>query len=173
MKKTLLTATFLVAGAVGLMAQGLVSLDNEPFNWVNSIENGGTEEYKIYQAPGVLVDSASWSAQLYENGNPVGAAIPFYSDYPGVIDIYSDPDTGARPLSVAGGTATMLEVWVFNSGVFAGKSAPFSYTPPTSATPAPSDLFMNNFRGFVVPEPSTIALGVLGLGALLVFRRRK
>jgi hypothetical protein len=82
MKKTLLTATFLVAGAVGLMAQGLVSLDNEPFNWVNSIENGGTEEYKIYQAPGVLVDSASWSAQLYENGNPVGAAIPFYSNFP-------------------------------------------------------------------------------------------
>jgi hypothetical protein len=32
---------------------------------------------------------------------------------------------------------------------------------------------MLNFRAFVVPEPSTIALGVLGLGALLLFRRRK
>jgi hypothetical protein len=58
-----------------------------------------------------------------------------------------------------------------------GQSAPFAYTVPTSPTPPPTDLFMNNFAGFTVnqvPEPSTIALGLLGgLGTMLLFRRRK
>jgi hypothetical protein len=55
-----------------------------------------------------------------------------------------------------------------------GKSAIFSYTTSSSPTPPPSDLVLLNLRAFaLVPEPSTIALGVLGLGSLLLFRRRK
>lgn len=181
MKKILLTTTFLVAGALGLLAQGKVNFDNMPFSFADSIENGGTVDYKIYKAGGMNlgneVDSKLWKAGLFQAGTQVGALIPFFgTDFPGVWDTSSDPDAafGGRTLSTAAGVATTLEVRIFdNTGAFVGGSVPFTYTPPTSPTPAPADLLMGNFRGFSVPEPSTVALGVLGLGALLLFRRRK
>jgi len=59
-----------------------------------------------------------------------------------------------------------------------GHSAMFSYTYPTSATPAPSESNMNAFQGFTigvvaVPEPATFALAGLGALSVLLFRRRK
>jgi hypothetical protein len=40
-------------------------------------------------------------------------------------------------------------------------------------TPAPNLLGLQSFSLYVVPEPSTIALGVLGVAGLLFLRRRK
>lgn len=62
-------------------------------------------------------------------------------------------------------------------GLF-GMSSIFSYTPPTSPTPAPTEFLMNNMGTFDIhfvgiPEPSTFALAGLGAAALLIFRRRK
>jgi hypothetical protein len=55
-----------------------------------------------------------------------------------------------------------------------GESAPFNYTLMVSTPPSPTDTLMLNLRAFaLVPEPSSIALGVLGIGALVLFRRRK
>jgi hypothetical protein len=175
MKKLLLTTTFLVAGAIGLMAQGKVGFDNNPYIFADSIEVGGSVDYLVYSAPGVPVADATWTAQLFQDGVAVGAQIPFYGDaFAGVWGAGVDPDAGVRSLNTAGGVAATLEVRVFDgTGAFLGASDPFQFTPSTSATPPPSDLLISNFRGFVVPEPSTIALGVLGLGALLLFRRRK
>jgi len=180
MKKTLLATTFLVAGTFGLLAQGLITFDNQPYNFGDSIEMGGTVEYKIYaagpmDATGVLVSNPAWRAYLFQAGAQIGAGLPFGD--PGVLNTANDPTFASRTLNTAGGVATTLEVRVFDGDIATGKllgsSQPFSYTPPTSVT-APSDqFFMANFRGFVVPEPSTVALGVLGLGALLLFRRRK
>lgn len=179
MKKTILTATFLIAGAVGLLAQGLVAFDNNPYSFDDSIENGGAVNYLIEEAPGVPVVNTSWKVQLWENGVAIGAPIAFYgADFPGVwnasADAGGDPLNGARTLNTARGTPTTLVVQVVDaSGAELARSLPFAYTPPTALNPPPSDLLMKNFRGFVVPEPSTVALGVLGLGALLLFRRRK
>jgi len=60
-----------------------------------------------------------------------------------------------------------------NSALFTGKSAIFSYTVPTAGSP-PAAYLMTGFQGFsvAVPEPSTILLGVLGAGALLLRRRK-
>jgi len=54
-----------------------------------------------------------------------------------------------------------------------GQSDVFSFVIPAPTDPA--GLRMVNLRAFAlgVPEPSTIALGVLGLGSLLLFRRKK
>jgi len=54
-----------------------------------------------------------------------------------------------------------------------GVSAPFTFhAPAVGATPDKS--YMEGLRAFaVVPEPSTIALGVLGVAGLLFLRRRK
>lgn len=60
------------------------------------------------------------------------------------------------------------------AGAMYGESAPFNYTLRVSDPPSPSDTLMLNLRAFaLVPEPSSIALGVLGIGALVLFRRRK
>jgi hypothetical protein len=181
MKKTLLATTFLVAGTVGLLAQGTfgtIVFDNQPYNFDNSIELGGTVEYKIYASgtanpdgsiTGTLASNPAWRAFLYQSGNAIGAGLP-------IVDGVLDTANGAnRTLGTAPGVATSLEVRIFESagGNLLGSSAPFAYTPPSDPLSPPGAYYMANFRGFVVPEPSTVALGVLGLGALLLFRRRK
>jgi hypothetical protein len=182
MKKLILTSTFLVAGAICVFAQGKIGFDNQVYNFSDSIENGGPIDYKVYYAGGMnpgneIVDPA-WSAQLWEGDTAVGAKIPFYSvadGAPGVWNTGVDPDSGIRTLSVPGGTAANnLTVKIYDpAGNLAGTSGVFSFTPSTSSTPPPDAFLMSNFRGFSVPEPSTVALGVLGVGALLLFRRRK
>jgi len=60
----------------------------------------------------------------------------------------------------------------FNAGEY-GWSAPFDWKSPNIGDP-PSGNFMDGLRAFaLVPEPSTIALGVLGAASLLFLRRRK
>jgi len=66
----------------------------------------------------------------------------------------------------------------FATSTATGQHAPFVAGPlggpqPPNPPATPSDLGPN-FTGFVItPEPSTYALGVLGLGALAMMRRRK
>lgn len=74
-----------------------------------------------------------------------------------------------------------VRVWDLTKGAnydlvsdqFRGHSDVFSYLVPASTDA--TGLKPNNLRAFAVgvPEPSTIALGVLGLGSLLLFRRKK
>lgn len=180
MKKTLLATTFLVIGTVGLLAQGIATFDNQPYNFDNSIELGGLVDYKIYASgavgTGVLASNPAWRAYLFQAGAALGAGLPFGD--PGIVNVANDPSSGNRTLTTAAGAATTLEVRVFDKAIdqqgrLLGSSAPFAYTAPAAPTAPPSEFFIANFRGFVVPEPSTVALGVLGLGALLLFRRRK
>jgi len=177
MKKTLLTATFLMAGMVGLMAQGLVGFDNNPYLFGNSVENGGTENYLVLDMTGAPVSDATWTAQLaYAGGQDIGTAIPFYgAAFPGVWAAGVEADLGVRTLNVPNGTASgPLVVKIFDGGGNLLATGPeFTHTPIVSTPPSGTDTLMLNFRGFQVPEPSTVALGVLGLGALLMFRRRK
>ena len=95
----------------------------------------------------------------------------------GVSPIFTFPDVAV------GGSATLqVRVWdsaKFNSydaavagGEF-GASAPFNYTVPAAGS-TPDKYYMDNLRAFaVVPEPSTIALGLIGAASLLFLRRRK
>jgi len=177
MKRLFLTTTFLIIGTIGLLAQGKVSVDNNPYLMPGSVEQGGTIDYNIYKAPDQLADIDGWRVQVWENGtSALGDMVQMYgSVWPGVINPTSDlANGGLRTVGVAGGATTTLELRVYDAtGAFIGGSPQFEYIPPTSQTPTPDQILMVNFRGFVVPEPSTIALGVLGLGALLLFRRRK
>jgi len=82
-----------------------------------------------------------------------------------------------------GGSAT-LQVRVWDSAKFStfeaavaggeyGASAPFNYTVPAAGS-TPDSYYLDSLRAFaVIPEPSTIALGILGAASLLFLRRRK
>jgi hypothetical protein len=105
--------------------------------------------------------------------------------------------TTASPGTWSGGTRTLtgvpstpgsvvrLQVAVFDNTAFAnyaaalagggilGRSATFDYTIPTQP-PAPGADSMTGFGTFtIVPEPSVIGLGLIGVTALVMLRRRK
>jgi hypothetical protein len=101
-------------------------------------------------------------------------------------------DTGNAPLPgyVAGanldiaaavGQALFFEIAAYNgasygAGTYAGHSASFAATLATGANAPTADQIdaMAPFQVFqTVPEPTTMALGGLGLAALLVARRKK
>jgi hypothetical protein len=85
---------------------------------------------------------------------------------------------------VAPGAAATLQVRAWDSVKYAtfeaalaaneyGASAPFNYTVPAAGS-ASDAYYMDAMRAFaIVPEPSTIALGILGAASLLFLRRRK
>jgi len=56
-----------------------------------------------------------------------------------------------------------------------GQSIVYSYQQKSSSPPdLINDTMMRNFLGFsLVPEPSVIGLGLIGIGALFMLRRRK
>lgn len=80
----------------------------------------------------------------------------------------------------------VVRVWDVSAGSFDaakaalnkgyGESAVFAFKDPLSSPPGATDNFMVNFQGFsitqTIPEPSTIALGALGVAGLLFFRRK-
>lgn len=79
----------------------------------------------------------------------------------------------------AGAEVSGLTIQAINptDSLYFGESAPFSYTTgdpnPASGTPTiPDNLAYDAFTVEYIPEPTTIALGILGLSSLLVLRRR-
>jgi hypothetical protein len=190
MKKLILSTTFLIAGTFCVLAQGVVDFSNA--NWEAWPEATPPDRF-IYLgsvAPGNAISDTAFTAALFEQrgGNWVqlGDRIGFYGA--GLEGIFAS-DGIQRTLGVPALTATTLKISIFDpsgteltpvpglnyQGVMTNTPNIFPYTQAISVPiPSPTDTLMVNMRAFaVVPEPSTIALGVLGLGALLLFRRRK
>jgi len=182
--------------AASALAQGTVSFNNNSaFATVadrlvrNTLVSGGASLVgtdfvaQLYfgsqgTAPGSM--NPAWGIV---GGNPAVAAPSLFR-----VVTTGSPGTwsgGTRTLNgIASGTAT-LQVRVWNLAAFPtydaavtgagvrGASAVFDYTIPAAGSP-PAAFFMENMRGFtLVPEPSTIALGLLGVAGLLFIRRRK
>jgi hypothetical protein len=173
MKKLFLTTTFLIAGVAGVLAQGAVNFSNSASDYGDGIDRWVYVDF----VGGQKVVDTSWSAQLWENVGGTFESVGGRQNFLGAVGGIFTEGTWlfqGRTLTADRGEATTLQVRIYDgAGTELAQSTPFAYTPPTSASPAPSDLLMTEFRAFAVPEPSTIALGVLGLGALLIFRRRK
>ena len=130
----------------------------------------------------------NWKVQLYF-GTEANSLFPVAAT-PAHL---TDPDAvgpgvwigGMRTLPgfLSGETATLqVRVWdgalfgsfeqaLANGGIH-GQSAPFSYLVPPVGS-APMFYYMENFRGFqLVPEPSSVALLLMGACGLWLRRRR-
>lgn len=193
MKKTVAIISFAVAAFAVQAADQTISFNNN---------NQGTprlvtwdETFGALSGQGVkngTADGASYVAQLFiKNGDTltaVGATANFRAATTSAAGTWSG---GTRTATgVEQGTALNLVVRVWDNSVANfdaakaalnkgyGESAAFAFKDPLSSPPGATDNFMVNFQGFsitqnVIPEPSTIALGALGVAGLLFFRDRK
>jgi hypothetical protein len=187
--KKLIPFLVLLAGVTGALAQGTVT-------FVNSGSFPTTADRNVYldRADGsaaVLMVGQNYVAQLYYGAD--AGSLAAHSAAPSRFRV----STTASPGTWAGGTRTLtgftsgqtvtMQVRVWDAGNTSGTpltswdqasvrnaSSIFTYTVPAAGAPA-NHLLMDNLRAFtvVVPEPSVIGLGLIGVGALFMLRRRK
>ncbi len=184
--KSLLLATAVVVVSVGAYAQGTV-------NFNNSKSTVGGNGAPVTFADTTLGVNSSIVAQLWAGPDaaslaPVGATLAF-RDGAGVGFLNTTGQDTVRTInSVAKGAVATYQVvaWEIAKGAtydaavaaggYAGKSGVFTIKTGGDGEPAALPANLTTLTGFtvaqtIIPEPSTIALGALGLGALL-WRRR-
>jgi len=184
MKKVLLTA-FAVMASLSLFAQGTIDFKNSTATSV-MLQNADTT---VVKAPINAYAVGLWWAPA---GTTDEAAFTFLAGsttkiFPAAGIFSGGTKTIAAPF--VGGTAIAAQVrgWDFSladygsalaAGKATGKSTIFAMTTgaPNGSPPTNPQGFLGvgQFTGLTlaVPEPSTIALGLLGLAGLFVLRRR-
>jgi MYXO-CTERM domain-containing protein len=179
MKKLLLLAASALI-AVGAFAQGNVNFAN--------IGVGVNAPVRDATAGNALAAGAAYAAMLYIG--PSGAGEGTLSTN-GVSGSPATFNTGAQAGYFTGSSriltgypggspiALQVRVWSTASGnswetaTVKGQSTVVTFTPGTPPATAPNITALNGQTITLVPEPSSIALGLLGLGALALIRRRK
>jgi len=182
MKKVLLTLAA-VAVSVSVMAQGTVNFQNIGGNPVMNDNTGlpvaATDGIvaALYWATAGTTDDGQMaqigaSANFLGNGLFLGGTRTAPVTPPGAAAAFQvrawESAAGAtyEEALASGGTPT-----VGKSEIFESATGNPTTVPP--GIPVNLALTMPGFSVVAVPEPSAIALGVLGVGALLLFRRRK
>jgi len=170
--------------ALGVYAQGTVNFANNSSTQVIDGDDG----MPVTNADGILAALYWAPLSAPSSFSQLGAAAQVQAiTVPSFLGIYNG---GARTTGneTAPGEAAWFEVKAWDmayanydealaGGGKTGTSGAFMVTTGGAGTPAstPANLVGNGLQGFVVavPEPSVVALGLLGAGALLLLRRRK
>jgi len=176
MKKLLVTLAAVLV-SVSAFAQGTVTLNNRT----------STGDAKIFMPDGVTGPGQNGGmAQLYlSSGGTLTALTPStpFRSSSAAASVFVTPIDVTVPGIAAGSPATfVLRAWVgagsYEAAATRGESAPVSVSalggvPPGGGAPITTP-DLAGLQGFnlVVPEPSTIALGVLGAAALFIRRRK-
>lgn len=173
--KSLIVAAAVSLVAIGALAQGQISVGNRV---------SGKVDAPITDDKGAKLDGAAYLAQAYvgktaDSLAPVGTAQAFrVGTAAGYITTTAVTVAGAPD-----GTAlfVQLRAWEaagganYEAAYAAGKLAGFSNTISMTAAEAPnlppSMAGLQSFALAAIPEPSTLALGMLGAAALLLRRR--
>ena len=185
MKKLLITA-LLALVSVGAFGQGQIIFNNNGSTLVTNMVTGlnapsGTKA-GLYMAVGLSQAAGALTMQ----GATAAVGVPLSGQFAGGTRTTALP---AGPVTVqvrawfaaAGNPYTTYEqaqaAQAGDSSVLLGTSALLSGNIAASPTPAVTLLSLGltsfGLSGVVVPEPSSIALGLLGLGAIAMFRRKK
>jgi hypothetical protein len=182
MKKALLTlAAVAMTGSV--YAQGLIGFSNAD---IPNAAGTGTYNARIMMPDGTTPATGAFTVGLFNAAGTLLTSTTILAGAPGLFV----GDEVAVPGAAAGSTAQLtVRAWETSAGSFANAlirgEATFTSAPlgGPNPTPPPPAIFTPSLNGFgseatqigliMVPEPSTYALGVLGLGALAMMRRRK
>jgi hypothetical protein len=181
MKKLLVTLAAVLV-SVSAFAQGSVNFSNRTSagDWKVALSTGpaaGLNTVPIAvnifaaDASGTAPTGASLASTTFRT-TPAAAAFFVTSideiDVPGLVPGSSSQKFVAQ---FTGQNITTANVpLVINPGAPAGGGTPPA--PPGELLPADAGLFASGLTLTVVPEPSTIALGVLGAAALMLRRRK-
>lgn len=172
--KSLIVAAAVGLVAVGALAQGQISVGNRVTGKVDAPVTAG----------GVKLDGAAYLAQAYvgktaDSLAPVGTALPFRTGAAAgyitttAVTVAGAPDGTAlffqlRAWEAAGGAN-------YEAAYAAGKLAGMSNIVPITAAEAPNlpqpPVGLQGFALAAIPEPSVMALGMLGAAALFLRRR--
>jgi hypothetical protein len=183
MKKLLLIGILSVGGVSSVFAQGTIDFRNRIT---------GTLDWPVYGIDGTLLSGANFLAQLYFATSATGSltavldpAAPFRTGTGAGYWNAGADSTRILP-GIAAGSEVWLQVRTWDSTAGAtydiAKAAGGQYgdsfifhvaVTGGGGTPPASPAAMLGLQSFtLVPEPSTIALGVIG-GLALLLRRRK
>jgi len=201
MKKTLVTLLAIGCSAASVFAQASVAFNNyayysNPSKGIVTVGSpadphvpgqycGNDYSVQLLWAAGSYSDLAAFlgaspnsSTPIAFNGNPTGPAGGPFSDGAGTFD------GGAITLGPYGTYTLLVQAW-YNGGTYStyaaaeaafknvGRSQLFPISiAAADPPPPPADISFNAFTVRVVPEPSSLALGGLGLAALFLLRRR-
>lgn len=192
MKKLLLTALLVSLGAAAY-AQGTVNFSNYGVTARRVNYSGNTADYnstatydalhgtaaEVNQYTVGLSYEAAGSYTMYSTTTPIG-----YNNKAG----YFNGGTATIPGTKAGDAINlMLNVWqssytsysvaAATPGAFIGQSNPFSVSLGGGTTAAAALAFtpftLHQVAGPIIPEPTTLALGLFGLAGLFLARRRQ
>ena len=202
MKKTAILTLLIAATAVTSFGQGAVNFNNRvtgaggvvaPIYGVNPLDpmtarignattNGGAVDRSGYP---LLFGTGFSAALLYgaDAGNLSTYATVTFRTVTGFGGFITPPSPAPQ---TAPTTATSFRVRAWDNGgntasSYAdalaagrgvGESAVFTVSPLASPATPPALVGLTSFNLTIVPEPGVIALGVLGLGALLLRRRK-
>lgn len=177
MKKILLTAVAMLA-ALSLYGQGNVNFANAGVG-LNSPFTDAT-------AAGARLGAGTWTVELWAGADAGSLALAGAAYTGAFANGYFN--AGQRTVANVTGTSAFAQVRVWDNmggtitsytqasgtaGVRFGQSSVFAITLTTApATPA-TMVNLGPVAVDVIPEPSTIALGLLGAVGALMFRRRK
>jgi hypothetical protein len=186
--KKLIPILFLVGG----VASGLAQVIPSQVNFNNNIL--GPPVPYVFDADMVTrLSGTNYVAQLYlgPDGAPADSLTPhtgapsrFRVSTSASIGTWSGANRTLGPQFAPGDIVTLqVRVWNADLGLTFetrtggnfGMSDVFTYRIPPGPQPIPTtDYYMRGFQSFsLVPEPSVIGLGLIGVGALFMLRRRK
>jgi hypothetical protein len=187
--KNLLLAGAVAVAAVSALGQGTVNFNNSPA----TVGGSGAPVFLGDVGTGVKLEGAAYAVQLYAGVDvnslaPIGAALGFRTGAGAGFINTAGVDTVRSIATVApGATATVvLKAWDTEGGKYSsfdaassalkavGQSAPLSVVTGGAGSPPglPANLVgLQSFGITVIPEPSMLALGVLGIAGLLLRRR--
>lgn len=183
MKKLLLVLAC-VAATVMVSGQGTIDVRNKVT---------GTLDAPIFDVDGTTkLSGTAYMAQVYAGPNagalaPIGNAYPFRTAAGAGYYDYASTGTKVYVSTVAPGATASVQVvaWEAAAGSYetaaasttykSGASTVFTAVLGDAGSPPSVPAFMTGLTSFsigVIPEPSTMALGLLGAAALLLRRRK-
>ncbi len=183
MKKLIAIAAVVVA-TIAAQAQGTINFANRGAFAANGADA------KVLGVSGAALDGAGFLAQLYVGSsasslNAVGSPVPFRT---GAAAGFVSAST-VTVAGIAGGSAASvaMRAWdastgaTYDAATVRGSSAVLSIVLGGGGNPPAVPADLTGLAGFslagagpgpVIPEPSTVALGLLGAGALFLRRKK-